>query len=300
MGSTYSTNSSEQNGEINSEVIRQNILRAFQTKQTPDELNDFSNFDTLDWNSHQIPTRSSKMRSSQLGGSKTRNQARNRWEQYNPEALINELTRQTTKTKKNQAGGNSQLGLPISSESASYRELSDNITQLLREHVNRGPSQQTGGYKMNLANLSSTSSQPVDFSVLVGAGDADGNADGDADADVTSESDDESKKSEESEAESESDSDNVKEEEEEEINIDEDFDEDEGEESDSESEEVSEEEKPEMSRSVGKKGKADKKSKKSKYVDSTTSQSGIDDIIRPFYSSDSDYYNIRRRNKRFD
>lgn len=295
MGLTSSTaNYDIQNDVLDSETIRRNIMQVFQSKQV---TNNSSDIDTLNWHTYNDI---SKLKSSLHGGMIYRN----RYDQYNPEELINQLMNQIN--NKNQTGG-----IPLGFESDSYKEISDNVLGILRKQILQqtstdGLNNQLGGSCAcdSGAPVSSTSPVPIDYTVIRGGG---------RNGDLDNKNKRNKNKKKKGDGEGDKDIEDMEGdmEEDEEIDIDEDEDfedeennEDEDEDEEEEGEEEGEEDDEEMKRLHQRnKRKGDKRyQERQGYEQSGSSQSEpiIDDIIKPFYSSDSDYYNIKERSGRFN
>ena len=298
MGANTSNANIPVHNDMNdSETIRRNIVRAFQDKKVNNRTN---NTETLNWNSYtepqclkqQLPTNYS------VGG------GRRRYEKYNPDILLSKIMNGGSAV---QNGGTMPQGL----ESSSYKELSDDVLQIFQRQVLKQTSvaQSGAGCGCDGVPMSVTSPQPVDYRVLVGGATND-NADDDDDDDDDEEDEKDSAKSpapvgkaskitidkskikikgkttgdlSNNENDAEEDDDDA------EIDIDDD------EEFESEDEEDEEDEDMDgMERQRG------NRSQKRGQSDDMSTSAGLASIIKPFYSSDSDYYNIKKRSGRFN
>lgn len=311
---------------IDSETINRNIMKIFKSKQINNNYDD----DTLNWHTH-----SDKSRYNYFHGGV---QLRNSYDQYNPEVLINTLRRQANENQyggipqglessdykelsddvlsilkrqimqqtasENKSGLNNGLnglngglnsglnnGLnggsnnlsatsPVNNlknDEADYKEISDNVLNTLRKQIFQIPLNNIGGGCGCDGNTpSATSPVPVDYSVLKGGARKDNDSDSEDDKDKDKNKDENKNENKDEE------NDDIMEEDEE-LEI-----EDEDEEN--------EDKKDKKER----KEKKDKKYKSQKHNTDSSQSGGLDDIIKPFYSSDSDYYDIKQRSGRFN
>lgn len=265
--SSSNANTGVQGDVLDSETINRNIMRVFQERQLS---NNYSDVETLNWNTDKARH--------YLHGGVT---ARNRYDRYNPEALINELVNQVNKP---QAGG-----IPQGHESSDYKEVSDDVVRILRKNIinQTDPNTQQGGScgcDGGSSLVSATSPQPVDYNVLKGGAKEKDEEDKNKDKKSKKKNKDEEKKDEEKD-----------EDEDEEIDIDE-------EEEDLDEPEDVEEESMERTHAERKQSRDKRNSKRhnsrSESSSSSEQSAGLEDIIKPFYSSDSDYYNIKQRTGR--
>lgn len=266
---------------LDSDTISRNIVRMLQDKH----VYNYSEPETLNWNTMR-PGRTGPM----SGGAQ-----RNRYDQYHPDGLINRLMNPTP-----QSGGH--VG---SDDSIGFNEMSDNVLHMLRRQIQ--PSFATtegtigfntgagathpmsgggcgcdGGDQGRPLVSSVTSPQPIDYNVLRG-GAKDEDEDDDleegldeakkpnANANANAKNKDRDKSKTKRKEKEDEDDEDLDEDEDLDIEEEEDFDEDE-----------------EPSR-LAKRMETD-----------TVGSRGADEIIKPFYSSDSDYYNIKQRTGRFN
>jgi len=234
-----------------------------------------------------------------LGGQRSRN----RYDQHNPDMLVKNLMEQVKNSST--SAQNVQMG---------GHELSDNTVKILQKNVNKVTDVTAqmggGGCGCDGGDQSATSPQPIDFSVLkhnLKGGAENKNDDDDNDDDNDDDDDDDdnndknkkdkkdkkdkqrSKKKNKDKKTKDEDELDEDEEEEEEIDVEEDDDED-GDDDDAELDE--EEEKPENGVS--------ERIRVSMNNSDKTSEGGIEDAIKPYYSSDTDYFNVKQRAGRFN
>ena len=154
----YDTNNYDyQNHIIDSETVRRNIMNVFQNKQVSNKL---TSEDTLNFNMND--------NLNIFGGSISRN----RYDDHNPDVLINQLMSQIN--NNNQSGGINNL--PLGFESDSYYTISEDLLGTLRKHIynetnikkNNNSNQLGGGCGCDSMLPSATSSEPVDFNVIRG------------------------------------------------------------------------------------------------------------------------------------
>ena len=238
MGATTSHNETprQYNGPYDAATIHQNIVNAFSNR--PVKASSYlSEQDTLGWNNANI-----------TGGAR-----RDRYNQYDPRTLLNELMQNSA-----QKGGNMGYG----HETNNY--LTGGLNILDRQIDNETGQSGGCGCDGGVGNLSATSSMPVDFSVLRGGAksntrDAE-NKNNKNKSRKSKNNDDDIDAEDENDDDIDADEDNDDDIDLDEEDLDDDLDEDEG-----------------MARA-------------------TRALNGLSDIVKPFYSSDSDFLNIRRRN----
>lgn len=287
--SVYTQQYESYNGNVtNSDEIRRNIMKVFKEKKS----SNYNDFETIGWNNTN----------KQFGG-----QNRNRYEQYNPETLINQLIAQNNLAKQNtnQLGGNIKS---YDNDENNYKEMTEDVLSILRKNIVA----QTGGADCPCTdnqNYSETSDNPVDYKCLKGGKRDDNNKKHKNNEDEENEDEDEDEEEEE-------DNEEEEEEEEEEDNDNDDNDDDDD---DEDEEEIADMERAKRGKKSRKHhriydGNLDDEDKEEDDEDEenddenddnddisemSESSNDISKVIQPFYSSDSDHYNISRRRMRF-
>jgi len=300
MGNTASQ---QTNDVLDSDTIRRNIMQVFREKNTG---NNYTDFETIGWNNDQYEGLF-------VGGG---TQTRNRYDQFNPESLVNDLIEQNKRTQQSAnkiPAQNAQVG---GNEYSEYKEISEDVLSMLKRHIvaqtggavgntcgdgnaNSGGcgcdgksnpiAKQMGGSR-NSNLISATSANTIDYSVFAnknkqyGGGDDDANEDDDED--------------------------------------DEDDDEDEDDEDEDDSEDTEEEKAKKLKNKNNKDSEDSDEPKVSRMnpaskiakltsrtraitdssndgISSDYSSEGISRVLQPFYSSDSDHFNVSRRRNRY-
>ena len=242
MGATTSnTDTTFKNEPLDSETIRNNIIKAFRQKQP--EV--YSEMETLHWSD---------------GGAvfDYRTTNRNRYDEHNPEMLLAQM--------QGYAKGGA---IANPHETSDYYALSDTVLQTWKRHINGQTStgQDGGGCGCDGSTYSATSPQPIDYSVLRGGA-------GNSQKETKEEPTKDKKQTKKSNDDDDNEDDDIDEDEDLEVEEDEEFDDDEDTDDD----------------------KNIKKKHKQSRIDSSHE---LDNIIKPFYSSDSDYHTIKHKNGRY-
>jgi len=230
MGNIF--NKTPENNEVyDSETIRKNIINAFSKKKNQDYT---AMYDTLNW--------------AQNGGLVSRN----RYDEFHPEAFINNII-----DKQNGGASNTQTGGMASAD-----------LQLIKKHI----IEQTGGKSScpcsaQSFQLSTTSQNSIDYSVLAGGG--------------------------KKESESDKEEDEEDEEDDDEDDDDEDDDEDEEDEDEEDEEDINKKDKK------NKDTDTETETTQEGGISSVSDVSSIssNNIIRPFYSSEQSSFDLSRRRR---
>jgi len=303
MGNTASQ---QTNDVLDSDTIRRNIMQVFREKNTG---NNYTDFETIGWNNDQYEGLF-------VGGG---TQTRNRYDQFNPDSLVNDLIEQNKRSQQSAdkiPAQNAQVG---GNEYYEYKEISEDVLSMLKKHIvaqtggavgntcgegnaNSGGCgcdgksnpivKQMGGLR-NSNLISATSANTIDYSVFANKNKQYGGGDDENEEDDEDDEDDDD--DDEDDEDDEDDSEDTEEEKAKKIKN----------KNNKDSEDSEDSDKPKVNRTHSSK-LAKLTSRTRAIADSSNdgissdySSEGISRVLQPFYSSDSDHFNVSRRRNRY-